>query len=144
MGAQKMIDYDRLRSMIRRHEGVKKFPYKCSAGKTTIGIGHNLDDLGLSERIINEIFEEDISNTIGDCGALYPNWNELPDIIQLVLIDMMFNLGRNRMHKFKKMNAAINDHNWTRMAEEMKDSLWFSQVGIRATELHEMIRSVAS
>lgn len=135
------MDIQRLRSMIRRHEGVKQFPYECSAKKLTIGIGHNLTDLGLPDSIIEDLFEHDLGNAISECATLYPNWHELPDDIQMVLVDMMFNLGVNRISRFKRMNRAIDDHNWHRMAEEMKDSRWYEQVGNRSRELVEIVRS---
>ena len=117
-------------------------PYRCSAGKLTIGVGHNLDALGLPIHIIDELFEYDLQNTIQDCASLYPNWNELPDEIQMVLVDMCFNLGKAGLQKFKKMNRAVEDFNWVRMLEEMRDSRWYSQVKNRAVELEEIVRSV--
>lgn len=136
------MNFDNLRSMLRRHEGVRDKPYRCSAGKLTIGVGHNLDDLGLPVHIIDELFEYDLQNTIADCASLYPNWNELPEEIQAVLIDMCFNMGKGRLQKFKKMNRAVEDFNWVRMIEEMRDSLWYKQVKNRAVELEEIVRSV--
>lgn len=136
------MDYDKLKSMIERHEGRRKKPYKCTAGKITIGVGHNLDDLGLPDRMIDELLELDIGNAISDCASLYPNWHALPDTIQMVLIDMMFNMGLSRMQQFKKMNRAVEDHNWATMIKEMQDSRWFAQVGNRAKELQELVRSV--
>ena len=136
------MDIQRLRSMIRRHEGVKQFPYECSAKKLTIGIGHNLTDLGLPDSIIEDLFDHDLGNAISGCATLYPNWHELPDDIQMVLVDMMFNLGVNRISRFKRMNRAIDDQNWHRMAEEMKNSRWYVQVGTRSRELIEIVRSV--
>lgn len=38
-----------LQEQLIRDEGVRKFPYKDTVGKTTIGVGRNLDDVGLSQ-----------------------------------------------------------------------------------------------
>ena len=42
------MDTGRLTSALRRDEGCVLNPYRCTAGKLTIGIGRNLDDVGIS------------------------------------------------------------------------------------------------
>ena len=130
--------------MIERHEGRENKPYRCTAGKLTIGVGHNLDDKPLSDKAVDQILDDDITDAIRDCASLYPNWNQIPEDIQMVLIDMMFNLGRTRLSKFRKMNRAVEDFNWGRMVAEMQDSRWYKQVGNRSKELEEIVIQAAN
>ena len=43
------MNRDRLRAQLVLHEGSRLKPYRDTVGKLTIGIGRNLDDVGLSE-----------------------------------------------------------------------------------------------
>ena len=38
------MNIDALVKDLRRHEGMRNFPYKCSADKLTIGIGRNIEE----------------------------------------------------------------------------------------------------
>jgi lysozyme len=117
-------------------EARKPYPYRCSAGKLTIGVGRNLDDKGLSDDEINYLLANDMRDTIADASRL-DYWNELDDVRQLVVADMIFNLGMQRFMWFKKLNAALAIHDYTLAAHEMKDSKWYRQVGRRSEKLRE-------
>ena len=130
--------------MIKRHEGFRQFPYKCSAGKLTIGFGRNLADngIGYDEALI--LLCNDIDSAISDFYGLFgPSTTvaDLPQPVYKALVDMMFNLGLTRFKGFKKMIAAVEAENWNLAADEMLDSKWSTQVGQRAIELAEMMRS---
>jgi lysozyme len=134
------MNYTRLKKMIRKHEGYRQRLYTDSVGKQTIGIGHNIDDLGLHPEVIDLQFNYDIDDAVEDCYRLMSNFDDLPEDKQIVLVDMMFNLGLVRLSGFVKMLQAISDQSWERAANEMEDSLWAKQVGTRATTLIEMMR----
>lgn len=127
--------------LIIKHEGKKLYPYRDSVGKLTIGVGHNLDDNGLSNRVVEMILKEDINSAIEELDDIFDNWDELPEIVQAVMIDMMFNLGYNRFIKFKKMIAAIKNHDYKKAAEEAKDSKWCKQVKSRCEENYALLMS---
>ncbi len=59
---------------------------------------------------------------------------------QRVVVNMAFNLGRNRLGKFKNFLTAVNEGNYAKAADEMIDSRWYSQVGRRSKELVEIMR----
>ena len=134
-----------LKEMIKRHEGFRQFPYKCTAGKLTIGYGRNLTDKGISLIEASKLLAYDISSAqIGVCGVFAFSAAELgpiPQVVYRALVDMMFNLGFTRFKGFKKMIAAIKEKDWNLAADEMLDSKWAKQVGQRAIELAEMVRS---
>ena len=134
------MNYTKLREVITDHEGLKFKPYKCTAGKLTIGIGHNLDDRGVSPAVVNLMYEEDVTEVVADLKIIFTDFDDLPDDIQIVLADMRFQLGANRFRKFKKMIAAVKQSNWPEMIIQMKDSDWYKQTTNRANDLISMVR----
>ena len=57
---------------------------------------------------------------------------------------MMFNLGRPRLSKFKKMNLGLEMGDWKEAAMEGRDSRWYNQVGARAERLMVRLENVES
>ena len=130
----------KLEDMLRLHEGVRLHPYRCSAGKLTIGIGRNLDDVGISMEEAELMMRGDIYRCDQNLSSL-PFWGKLDIVRKAVLIDMCFNLGFGGLLKFKKMIAAIDVEDFSTAAEEMLDSRWANQVGSRANRLSEMMKT---
>ena len=135
------MDRTALKRLLTLHEGRRDRPYKDSEGNLTIGIGHNLDAKPLSDRVIDLIFEDDIADAIADLNRVLPWWVTLSDNRQIVIVDMCFNLGIGRLLKFSKTIAALQAKDWETAADEMLDSKWARQVGIRATRLADMMRA---
>jgi lysozyme len=122
------------------HEGLKLRPYKCSAGKLTIGIGRNIEDRGITKEEAIYLAKNDIQG-VEQALALNHWYATLDPIRQKVIIDMAFNMGINGLLKFKKMILAIERRDFVKAADEMLDSLWAEQVGVRAKRLAEMMRN---
>jgi lysozyme len=120
------------------HEGLKLRPYKCSAGKLTIGIGRNLVDRGITREEAIYLAKNDIQG-IKQALVLNHWYATLDPIRQKVIIDMAFNIGINGLLKFEKMILAIERRDFVKAADEMLDSLWAKQVGERAKRLAEMM-----
>ena len=116
-------------------EGRKKFPYHCSAGKLTVGVGRNLEDRGLREDEIDLMLRNDILEAEQIAKELVPNYSQLNDERKAVLINMAFNLGKTRLAGFKNTLAAINTGKYVEAAKGMRTSLWYTQVGNRAERL---------
>lgn len=134
------MDIDALRRQLTLHEGRTRSPYRDSEGKLTIGIGHNLDDRPLSDRVVDMIFEEDVGVALRDLALKMPWYVSLSERRQLVLADMCFNLGIGKLLLFVKMIAALRRGDWNDAAAEMLDSKWARQVGNRALRLSTMMR----
>jgi lysozyme len=96
----------------------------------------------VSKERVDECFVEDIEKVIDDCTILYDNFYQLPEEAQLIIANMMFNLGRPRLSAFKKMKSAVDDHNWIEAAIQMEDSKWAKQVPNRASRLCERMRNI--
>jgi len=133
---------DKLRAMLVRQEALRLRLYKDSQGKLTIGIGRNIEDRGIRESEAYFMLDNDIDEAIAECQKL-PFFTELDPVRQDVLIDMVFNMGLPRVKGFVRMLSALSDHNWEEAAEEMMESKWAMQVGNRAIELAQMVRTGA-
>ena len=135
---------DKLIEMLKVHEGVETHAYKCSASKSTIGVGRNIDQeggIGLSEDEIDYLLQNDIDRITTELDFEYGWFSDLNEARQDAMIDISFNLGQTRLRKFQKALTAMAQSNWNTAADEFMDSKWSKQVGNRAKELTEIIRT---
>ena len=135
---------DRLKKLTKEFEGCRLKPYKCPAGKLTIGYGRNLDDVGISQAEADMMFERDFAKAEADvrdiCKEFGINVDDLIEQRFYVLTDMCFNLGKGGLKKFKKLFSALKKGLYDDAANAMLDSLWAKQVGNRATKLAVLMR----
>ena len=129
-----------LKGLIIKHEGLRLKPYRCSAGKLTIGVGRNLDDVGITREEAEILLNGDIERSAHDAMTIFPRFFTYSDNRQNAIIDMLFNLGKSRFMKFKKMIKAIYLCDWEEASLQAKDSRWYKQVGVRAGEDVVMLR----
>lgn len=138
----------KLEDMIKRHEGLRLHAYPDTFGNATIGYGHLItaddgDLIVVTEQQAEELFQKDLHTAIQSLEHAF-DWfpYRIPDDVRVaVLIDLAFNLGINRLKKFKKMLAYLQNDLYALAADEMKNSIWHKQTGDRALELEEMMRS---
>ena len=129
---------------VKKNEGLRLKPYLCTAGKWTIGYGHNLEE-GISEYVAEAILDEDIRTAIEDVLDIFSNDKDEFQLIlsgnrYIALVDMMFNLGKPRFLTFKRMIQAIKEKNWDKAANELLDSKYATQVGQRAINNANFVR----
>lgn len=144
---------EKLREELARDEGVVYEIYLDHLSLPTFGLGHLVrpsdpehgQPVGtpVSEERVNQCFTEDVQTTLDDCEILYPDFSELPDEAQLVIANMMFNMGRPRLSQFKGMKAGVDARDWNRAADEMVDSRWYKQVTNRAERLVGRMRALS-
>lgn len=135
------MDMSKLINTLRRHEGVKNTLYKCTSDKWTIGVGRNLEDVGLSEEEIDMLLQNDITRTEELLDEYMDWWSDLDYVRQDAMINFVFNVGIGTAMKFKKAMTALEEGDYEIAADEMMDSNWSKQVGDRAVEVTEMIRT---
>jgi len=129
----------RLIDMLVLHEGKRHHVYECSAGKLTVGVGRNLEDLGLSDGEIDFLLRNDLMRVQSELAMNVPCFLKLSETRQAVLMDMCFNLGISRFLQFQNMLTALEIGDYMEAATEMLDSRWAKQVGQRATRLANMM-----
>jgi len=137
------MQFNKIKNQLIEHEGLKLKPYRCPAGKLTIGIGRNLDDKGITESEAKDLLYNDLRECLYDLRGMFLEFDNLPENIQLVLVDMRFQLGPKRFRTFKKMIRAVDEKDWHEMIRQMKDSAWYGQVPNRANDLISMVEAVA-
>lgn len=134
-----IYDRDILMQELIRDEGLRLSPYRCTAGKLTIGVGRNIEDRGITKAEAMYLLNNDMAICESELTAVFPGWRNLSDTRQRVLLNMVFNLGRDRMSKFTKFIACLKLGDFEGAAKEMMDSAWATQVGQRAVRLHDMM-----
>lgn len=130
---------DKLTEMLVEHEGMRRKPYRCTAGKLTIGVGRNLDDRGISPDEAMYMLANDIKDARREMSAAFPWFDKLDEVRQAVLIDMCVNLGLSRLQGFRNTLALIGVGKYEAAAQEMLNSKWAEQVGRRAQRLSRMM-----
>lgn len=130
-----------LKDLVVKHEGLRLKPYRCTAGKLTIGVGRNLDDRGISEKEAMHLLTNDLDECIGACAEIFgQTFLDYTQARQHALIDLVFNLGEAGFRKFRHTIAAIQDGRWEDAANNLEKSLWYKQVKSRGPVVVEMIR----
>ena len=143
----------RVFEQLKIDEGVVDEIYKDHLGYPTFGVGHLIlesdpeygQPIGtdISPERVADAFDHDLDIAITECETLYEDsWERFPEEVQEILVNMLFNMGRPRLGKFKKMNAALESSDWKTAAVEGRDSRWYNQVGARAERLMGRLEQV--
>lgn len=135
------MNREKLIAQLLTDEGLRLKPYKCTAGKTSIGCGRNLDDVGISKAEAMALLENDIDNCARDLDRSLPWWRDMDDARRNVLLNMTFNLGIARLLGFKNTLALMKAKRYDAAAAAMLDSKWADQVGMRAARLAKIMRT---
>ena len=146
------MDIEILKKELIEDEGCKYEIYLDHLGYKTFGIGHLCkatdpeNDLEVGSEVsrerVDECFINDIEKVIEDCIILYDDFYTLPDEAQLIVANMMFNLGRPRLTNFIRMRKAVNEGNFSEAKIQMLDSKWAKQVPNRAERLSERMGNI--
>lgn len=120
-------------------EGLRELPYKCSAGKLTIGVGRNIEDNGISEDEAIYLLKNDIRRCEEELQT-FDWYDDLPEGVKRGLLNMNFNLGFPTLKQFTGMLSALKVRDFETAAEEALDSRWAKQVGARAVRISELFR----
>ena len=147
------MNKDKLREELAEDEGCKFEIYLDHLGLPTFGIGHLVVEgdpehgqpvgTPVDNERVRQVFALDIAATLDECHVLYPDFDDLPEEAQLIIANMMFNMGRPRLSAFKGMKAGVDARDWNRAADEMVDSRWHDQVPNRAKRLVKRMRALA-
>ena len=135
------MNKEKLKKQLIKHEGMVLKPYQCTAGKLTIGVGRNLEAKGISKPEALEMLYNDINEIFDRLRDAWPKIILLDDVRTNVLVNMAFNMGVAGLMKFSKMFNALALTDYEQAAKEMLDSKWAKQVGDRAIELAEQMKT---
>ena len=146
------MNREQVQKQLEIDEGVVYEIYKDHLGYPTFGIGHLIREedpeygqpvgTPVDKKRVTEAFQADLDIAIDECKVLYDKWDKFPGEVQEILVNMMFNLGRPRLSKFKNMKKALDKGDWMLAAVEGEDSLWYRQVTNRADRLMTRLENV--
>ena len=135
---------DKLLEQLIKHEGMELKPYKCTSDKLTIGVGRNLQDVGITKEEALVLLENDVRNVEQQLKH-YMTWSETLDPVRrAALINFVFNVGIGTALKFENAMAALKQSDYDTAAAELLNSRWSTQVGSRAQELAAQMRTGSS
>ena len=146
------MNKERLYKQLIEDEGKVCKVYRDHLGYLTFGIGHLITQkdpeadwpLGtaVSEERVRECFDRDVETSITEVKFLVKDFDDKPDIVQEILINMHFNLGHYRLSLFRKFLKAIKNNDWMEAAKEGRDSRWYTQVTNRAERLMNKLETL--
>lgn len=147
------MNKQRLTQDLMIDEGIRYQIYTCSEGHKTVGIGHLIvkgdKEFGkpigtiVSEDRVLDLFKQDLAVAVSETEELYgEQFHSWPDHVQEILLNMMFNMGRPTLSKFKNFRVALEARDWKKAANEGRDSRWYRQVTNRAEKLMSRLEKV--
>lgn len=130
----------KLRGLLMIHEGYKLKPYTDTTGNITIGIGRNLSDRGIFPTEADQMFTNDVNYFYNALCTTYPWFTQLDEARQIALVDMSF-MGVKTLGGFTEMLAAFGLKNYNTAAYEILNSHYAHQVGQRAKDIAQIVRT---
>jgi len=135
-----MINLNDIATFVEENESYQQFPYPCSKGKLTIGIGRNIQEVGITKKEALYLLKNDLLECLSDLGRIFGD-QEIPNNKLKALVDMRFCLGPVKFRKFKKMIVAVKAEDWQAAAKEAEDSLWYKEVKSRGPKVIKLLLS---
>ena len=122
-------------------EALKLKIYTDTRGFRSIGIGRNLDGVGISTAEAYALCANDLGTAEGELDRNARWWRGMDAVRQRALLDMCFNLGWTSLSEFRQTLTELSAGQYAAAATSMLDSLWARQVGARAQRLSVMVRT---
>lgn len=122
---------DKAKGVLVRDEGWRRMPYRCTAGKISIGVGRNLEDKGLNDIEVGFLLNNDLIEVLDDLQKIFSNFLFMSDERKLALISLRHQLGYGGFRSFKRMNKAISKDNWREAIKEFIDSKYYRTPELR-------------
>ena len=143
------MDRERLLKSVKEHEGFRSKVYLDTLGKRTVGYGHLCvedhweDDKEYEWGYLEEILHNDLREAIAGADELIEQHNckDLEGQAKEVVVEMVFQLGKTGVSKFKKMWEALSEYNYIGASFEMLDSKWANQTPNRAKKMAALMKS---
>ena len=143
------MNLERLMESVKKHEGYRNKVYLDTLGKRTVGVGHLCvedfweDDKEYEEKFLMDILLDELQNAIKGARELKEEHSctDIDEIAQEILVEMVFQLGKNGVSKFRNMWKALSEKNYIGASYEMLDSRWAKQTPNRAKAMAEQMKA---
>ena len=144
------MNLERLMESVKKHEGYRNKVYLDTLGKRTVGVGHLCvedfweDDKEYEEKFLMDILLDDLQNAIKGARELKEEHSctDIDEIAQEILVEMVFQLGKNGVSKFRNMWKALSEKNYIGASYEMLDSRWAKQTPNRAKSMAKTMKEI--
>ena len=144
------MNMDRLLESVKKHEGYRNKVYLDTLGKRTVGVGHLCvedfweDDKEYEEKLLMTILEHDLQTAIKGAKDLMSENGcmDMDEVAEEIIIEMIFQLGKTGVSKFKNMWKALSSLEYSTAASEMLDSRWAKQTPNRAQAMSAQMASL--
>ena len=144
------MNMDRLLESVKKHEGYRNKVYLDTLGKRTVGVGHLCvedfweDDKEYEEKFLMTILEHDLQTAIKGAKELMEDHGcvDIDEQAEEILIEMVFQLGKNGVSKFRNMWKALAEKNYIGASYEMLDSRWSKQTPNRAKAMAKTMKEI--
>lgn len=131
------MDLERLIATIKGDEGFSPYAF-WDNDRWSFGYGCKAPGEGsfISEPAACTILADEVSKAIKDFEDIYSDCRgNINEVRAEALCNMAFNLGKTKLLKFRKMNAAIRRNDWMEAAHQAVASAWYGQVKKRAERI---------
>ena len=143
------MNLERLLESVKKHEGYRNKVYLDTLGKRTVGVGHLCvedfweDDKEYEESFLMEILQKDLQEAIRGAKELMEEHGcaDIDERAEEIIIEMVFQLGRTGVKKFRNMWKALSEHNYVGASYEMLDSKWAKQTPNRAKDMADQMKA---
>ena len=144
------MDMDRLLESVKKHEGYRNKVYLDTLGKRTVGVGHLCvedfweDDKEYEEKFLMTILEHDLETAIKGAKDLMSENGcmDMDEVAEEIIIEMIFQLGKTGVSKFRNMWKALSSLDYSTAASEMLDSRWAKQTPNRAKAMAKTMKEI--
>ena len=142
------MNMERLLKSVKEHEGYRNKVYLDSLGKRTVGVGHLCvedfweDDKEYEEKFLLTILEHDLKSAIKSAEELCSDCPDLDDLAKELIVEMVFQLGKTGVSKFRNMWKCLSEENMVGASYEMLDSRWAKQTPNRANEMANHMKNI--
>ena len=129
---------------LKRHEGVILRGYFDHLNYMTCVVGRCLEEgvgIGLTMEEAEYLLANDIARVREELTKTFEWFEDLNEPRQEAMINLNFNLGLTKLRGFKMALAAMAENDFDEAADQFMDSRWSGQVGQRAVEVTEQIRT---
>tara|TARA_B100001939_G_scaffold174392_1_gene150108 strand:+ start:108 stop:545 length:438 start_codon:yes stop_codon:yes gene_type:complete len=143
------MNMDRLLESVKKHEGYRNKVYLDTLGKRTVGVGHLCvedwwdDNVEYEEKFLMDILQKDLQESIRGAKELMEEHGckDIDEKAEELLIEMVFQLGRTGVSKFRNMWKCLSELNYVGASFEMLDSKWAKQTPNRAKAMAEQMKA---
>lgn len=149
------MDLDLATQYTAHWEGRRSTVYRDTKGIPTIGVGFNLTtadapaqiaalgldyqsvlngSAALTDAQMDQLLQTTIQTAVSAVQALVSDFDVIPGSQQIVLTDLAFNMGQTMLGTFVHTLSFVEQQNWAMAAYNLRQSLWYTQVGSGPTQ----------